>query len=107
MKLSDIVALAKAGYKMKDIEALQNAEKENDIIEDVSSEVENSDTEVEKVETYEEKADDNIELEELRKLLAEKEKALKSAQEQNLKQNIKAETPDTADTLADLVRSFM
>lgn len=56
MKLADVISLARAGYKMKDIQALEEKEKES---EDLP--VENEDSIPEKTESKEEESDSSEE----------------------------------------------
>ena len=119
MNINDIIALAKSGYKKKDIDELLKLETpepapdpapdpdpakpiENDRKDDAEDEATGGD----------DKADDSIneQLTEALKRIAELEEKLKKAQSTNIKKNVsddKNEAADRADRIRDYVRKMM
>ena len=111
MKLADMVALAKAGYKIKDIQALE--EKEEQEAKEKENTPEETTTEQKPVELQENAAPESAsdELEELKKKIAdfEKEKDDLKKQLEEAQKTIRGRDlsgGESAETLEDIIRDF-
>lgn len=111
MKLADMVALAKAGYKIKDIQALE--EKEEQEAKEKESKPEEVTTEQKPDELQENKTPEGApdELEELKKKIAdfEKEKDDLKKQLEEAQKTIRGRDlsgGESAETLDDIIRDF-
>lgn len=107
MKLEDIIALAKQGYKKKDIEELINmAEKETEVEEksNVPEVQDEQDAEPEKGHEEPETVPDEPDY---KKLYEESQIQIKALQQKNITKNISANEPSNDEILQDIVRSFM
>lgn len=104
MKIGDVIALAKAGYKKKDIEDLLVVDTEEKKEEPDSKEEEpepkekKEDLDSEKDKEPEEKKEESIP--DYKKLFEESQAKIKKLQEKNRKDPAKATTPKTADEIA-------
>lgn len=111
MKLNDIIALAKQGYKQSDIkELISMAETDNNT--EISSDVPASeDSNILDTPLGEPDVPTPAQIEEIELLKAElqkKEEALKAAQLSNIKQNIQpTDTKSDNDILMDMCRGFI
>lgn len=97
MNLTDVIALARAGYKKKDIDEL------------LAIEVEEPEEPQEKVEEKEEPEETEEEEEpavDYKKLYEESQEQLKAAQKKNVKEPMKDDSKKDEDVVADLIKNF-
>lgn len=120
MKLGDIIALAKMGFKKEDIERYlsmetvadpESTETENGAKELPAGEPEERSPEPENIPKPEETADDhtNEQIQALEEQISDLKKQLENAQKQNINQNNSGNTnvKSDQDILNDIARSFM
>lgn len=113
MNLTDVIALAKAGYKPADIKELVSlAEPEQkDDSKDDSKDEPKEDSKEDPKEDSKDEPKDNKEIEDLKKEISDLKQALKTAQEANVKKdasgNEGAKKQTDLDILADYAKSFM
>lgn len=93
MKLIDILTLAKAGYKMKDIQAMEEAE-----LEEAAKEAE----EIEDQPEPEEKEVEPEDTTDYKKLYEESQEALRKAQQDNVRQELSPHQMSDQDILESL-----
>lgn len=106
MKLEDVIAFAKAGYKPADVKALMELEsKDVEVIEDEVEDVEVPEDE----EVPEDDAPDiSEEIKKLKEELEQTKMALKNAQKKNTKTKVdEGDGIDDVEVLDSFIRSFM
>lgn len=120
MKLSEIIALTKAGYKKSDIDAIIESEKShsdqtadtvnessNENNDGSSEETAQTDKTVYETETDAETPAVNDDIDALRKLIAEQEKQIKAMQAENNARNLNGKPADTTKQVDEILSSMI
>lgn len=113
MELKEIIALAKAGYKKKDIEELLKLSTDTPQSDDIQSGPpsgnEEASEETQELPTPEEepKEEPNPLIEEQKKQIKKLTDELKKAQESAVRTDMSKDEPSEEDVLADIFRKFM
>lgn len=111
MKLADMVALARAGYKMKDIQALEEKEEQEAKEKETTPKETTTEQKPDELQENETKESATDELEELKKKIAdfEKEKDDLKKQLEEAQKTIRGRDlsdGESAETLDDIIRDF-